>query len=135
VSTDGFPNLFFVGGNVQTAMAVNAVHLIDELALHVAYIIAESRERGLSSVEPASAGVDEYVDLIVNSEKNKASFQFYADCTPGYYNGEGNAKSGEDLFSGARYGDGALAYYELLRSWRAEGSMAGMDGMSGPARA
>ena len=83
VGTDGFPNLFFVGGNVQTAMAVNAVHLIDELAQHVAYIIAESRERGLSSVEPAGVGVDEYVDLIVNSEKNKASFQFYADCTPG----------------------------------------------------
>jgi cyclohexanone monooxygenase len=132
VSTDGFPNLFFVGGNVQTAMAVNAVHLIDELAQHVAYIIAESRERGLSSVEPETAGVDAYVDLIVGSEKNKASFQFYADCTPGYYNGEGNAKTGEDLFSGARYGDGALAYYDLLRTWRSAGALAGMTGTEAP---
>jgi cation diffusion facilitator CzcD-associated flavoprotein CzcO len=131
VSTDGFPNLFFVGGNVQTAMAVNAVHLIDELAQHVAYIIAESRERGLPSVEPDAAAVDEYVDVIVSSEKNAASFRFFADCTPGYYNGEGMAKTGEDLFSGARYGDGALAYYDLLRSWRAAGTMAGMTGPDG----
>jgi cation diffusion facilitator CzcD-associated flavoprotein CzcO len=131
VSTDGFPNLFFVGGNVQTAMAVNAVHLIDELAQHVAYIIAQSRELGLSSVEPDAAAVDDYVDLIVSSEKNAASFRFYADCTPGYYNGEGKATTGEDLFSGARYGDGALAYYDLLRSWRADGNLAGMSGTDG----
>jgi hypothetical protein len=109
-------------------MAVNATHLIDELAEHVAYIIAESRKRGLSSVEPDTTEVNAYVDLIVNSEKNNASFRFYAECTPGYYNGEGNAKSGEDLFSGARYGDGALAYYDLLRTWRSAGTMAGMTG-------
>ena len=126
VSTDGFPNLFFVGGNVQTAMAVNAVHLLDELSQHVAYIIAEVRARGASSVEPGPESVDAYVDVIVHSEKNKAAFQFFAECTPGYYNGEGNAKTDEDLFSGGRYGDGALAYYDLLREWREAGGMEGM---------
>jgi cation diffusion facilitator CzcD-associated flavoprotein CzcO len=122
-STDGFPNLFFVGGNVQTAMAVNAVHLLDELAQHVAYIVAEAGER---AVEPEPAAVDDYVRVIVDSPKNAASFRFLAECTPGYYNGEGAAKTGEDLFSGARYGDGALAYYDLLQKWRADGDLAGL---------
>ncbi|BBG02628.1 MULTISPECIES: flavin-containing monooxygenase [Pseudonocardia] len=128
VATDGFPNLFFVGGNVQTAMAVNAVHLLDELAEHVAYVIARSREQGLVSVEPEPSAVDDYVAEIVGSARNEATYAFLAECTPGYYNGEGNARSGEDLFSGARYGDGALAYYDLLARWRAEGSMPGMTG-------
>ena len=35
------------------------------------------------------------------------------------------------MFTGARYGDGALAYYELLCSWRSAGDMAGMNGPDG----
>jgi cyclohexanone monooxygenase len=125
VGTDGFPNLFFVGGNVQTAAATNAVHLLDELATHVAYVVARAEAHG-ATVECEPADVDAYVALIAGSEKNKATAAFLAECTPGYYNGEGNARSGADLFSGDRYGDGPLAYYAMLREWRDEGTMRGM---------
>ncbi|MGY1806205.1 flavin-containing monooxygenase [Blastococcus sp. SYSU D00669] len=125
LSTDGFPNLFFVGGNIQTAVAVNAVHLLDEQAKHLAFVLSEMRNRGAVTIEPNSADIDAYVELIRTHPKNLANFEFYAQCTPGYYNGEGKASKLEDLFSGGRYGDGALAYYELLRGLRAARSLDG----------
>jgi cyclohexanone monooxygenase len=45
--------------------------------------------------------------------------------TPGYYNAEGKAESSADLFIGGRYGDGPLAYYDLLHRWAADGQLDG----------
>ncbi|RSN26332.1 monooxygenase [Streptomyces sp. WAC 05977] len=125
MSTDRFPNLFFIGGNPQTASAVNAVHLLDEQAHYVAHVVAETTERRAATVEARPADVEAYVEVIKNSPKNKAMFEFYAQCTPGYYNAEGKARGSEDLFTGGRYGDGALAYYKLLRDWAANSELAG----------
>jgi cyclohexanone monooxygenase len=50
--TDRFPNCFLMGGNQQSAAAVNAVHLLDEQASHIAYILKTVRERKISRVEP-----------------------------------------------------------------------------------
>jgi hypothetical protein len=51
---------------------------------------------------------------------------FFAECTPGYYNAEGKATRSEDLFAGARYGKGPLAYYDVLRRWRESETLPGM---------
>ncbi|WP_156517551.1 flavin-containing monooxygenase [Rhodococcus sp. LB1] len=118
MSTDGFPNMFIVGGNVQTVNAVNAVQLLDEQAQHIAYILDTAQKRNLVAVEPTTTSVDEYVNLIHSSEKNKENLEFYIKCTPGYYNAEGTAKRSEDTFFGGRYGDGALAFYDMLDHWR-----------------
>lgn len=126
MSTDGFPNLFFIGNNPQTAsVTANAVHHLDELSTHVAYVVAEAQRRGVRSVEAATASVDAYVESIRTSEKNKEALRFYQMCTPGYYNAEGAASDGEDLFAGGRYGDGAIAYYAMLETWRANGVLEG----------
>jgi cation diffusion facilitator CzcD-associated flavoprotein CzcO len=125
MSTDRFPNLFFIGGNPQTASSVNAVHLLDEQAQYVAHIIGEATTRGLRTVEAHHEAIDAWVDNIVTSPKNQAMFEFYMQCTPGYYNAEGTAKTAADLFTGGRYPGGPLAYYALLRDWEAEGSLAG----------
>lgn len=125
MSTDGFPNMFFIGGNPQTATAVNAVHLLDEQAQYVAYIVSTVEAQGGSAVEARPAEVDEWVNLIVNAPQNQAMFEFYQACTPGYYNLEGKAQSSEDLFTGGRYGEGPLAYYDLLHKWAQAGELAG----------
>ena len=135
ISTDGFPNLFFIGNNPQTAsVTANAVHHLDELSTHVAYVIAEAERRGARRVEPDRLSVDAYVELIRSSEKNKETLRFYQACTPGYYNAEGAAAKGEDLFAGGRYGDGAIAYYAMLEKWRAEGDLDGFRVTSDRAR-
>jgi cation diffusion facilitator CzcD-associated flavoprotein CzcO len=124
--TDGFPNLFLMGGNQHTVAAVNAVHLLDEQASHVAYVIKQVRQRQLETIEPATEVVDAYTEAIRSAPANKTLVNFYAGCTPGYYNGEGKATRGEELFFGNRYGDGAMAFYQMLANWRQAGQLQGM---------
>jgi cyclohexanone monooxygenase len=124
--TDAFPNLFLVGGNQHSVAAVNAVHLLDEQATHVAYIIQECAKRHLSAIEPSTEAVDTYTEIVQTAPANKVLVNFYAGCTPGYYNAEGKAKKGSDIFFGNRYGDGAIAFYQMLAGWRHQGSLQGM---------
>jgi cation diffusion facilitator CzcD-associated flavoprotein CzcO len=125
MTTDKFPNCLMVGGNQQTASAVNAVHLLDEQAQHLAHILSTARDRNISSFEPSAEAVDGYVDLIRSSPANSALVDFYIDCTPGYYNAEGKAKRGEEIFFGGRYGEGPIPFFRMLEAWRANKNLDG----------
>ncbi|ANB10180.1 monooxygenase [Streptomyces ambofaciens] len=112
----GFPN-FFQLGPLQNASAVNYVHILDEQALHVAEIVAEARRRRARYVEPTAAAQDAWVATI--REKAADLYAFHAECTPGYYNNEGRPREHSQA-----YGDGPVAFHDLLRRWRADGGTA-----------
>lgn len=111
----GFPSLFHLGP-LQNASSVNFTHILDEQATHVAEVIAEARKRGAKYVEPSEAAEAEWVDRIHSYGSER--YKFLAECTPGYYNNEGKPRERNESF-----GDGALAFHDLLRRWRAEGGM------------
>jgi cation diffusion facilitator CzcD-associated flavoprotein CzcO len=111
----GFPNLFQLGP-LQNASAVNYVHILDEQATHVAEVIAAARRRRARSVEPSEEAVDGWVATI--REKAADLYAFQAECTPGYYNNEGMPRSRSESF-----GDGPIAFHDLLRHWRRSGGM------------
>jgi cation diffusion facilitator CzcD-associated flavoprotein CzcO len=125
--TDQFPNCFFLGGNQQTAAATNAVQLLDEQAVHVAFIMNSVKARSKQFIEASADAIDDYVQLIRTSPKNLALLSFYQECTPGYYNAEGKAKKSEELFFGGRYGDGPIPFFRMLESWRANGQLKGLN--------
>ena len=54
------------------------------------------------------------------------SGEFQLDCTPGYYNNEGKPGEGPGWFGGS-YGGGAQAFFKLLREWRAQGDLNGLE--------
>ncbi|MFF5899683.1 flavin-containing monooxygenase [Streptomyces argenteolus] len=112
----GFPN-FFQLGPLQNASSVNYVHILDEQATHVAEVVAESRRRRARVVEPTVEAQEEWVATIRRKAAGLHAFQ--AECTPGYYNNEGKPRARSES-----YGDGPVAFHELLRNWR-EGD--GMD--------
>ncbi|MGR4851289.1 flavin-containing monooxygenase [Streptomyces sp. LARHCF252] len=112
----GFPNLFMLG-SVQSASSVNYVHVLDEQATHVAEVIAEAHRRQAPCVEPTAEAEAAWGDTI--RQKSADLYTFQSECTPGYYNGEGMPRPRSES-----YGDGPVAFYELIRRWRAEGGMA-----------
>lgn len=114
-TTRGFPNLFLLG-SLQNAAAVNFVHILDEQATHVAEVVAEARKRQARYVEPTGAAQDAWVATI--RQKAADLYRFQAECTPGYYNNEGRPRERSES-----YGDGPVAFHELLRRWRSEGGM------------
>ncbi|MEV1070234.1 NAD(P)/FAD-dependent oxidoreductase [Streptomyces sp. NPDC050263] len=111
----GFPNLFQLGP-VQNAASVNYVHLLDEQAVHVAAVLAEAHKRQARHVEPSVDAEAAWVDTI--HKKAHSLHRFQAECTPGYYNNEGMPRQRSETF-----GDGPVAFHELLRRWREEGGM------------
>ena len=123
--TDEFPNCFFVGANQQTGAAVNAVHLLDELSVHVAHVIGTLAQRDAALVEPSAESVDAWVRTIRTSDANQKLLEFFSECTPGYFNAEGRAQRSEDVFAGDRCAD-PIAYFQMLKAWRLEGSLDGL---------
>ncbi|WJE01384.1 flavin-containing monooxygenase [Streptomyces antimycoticus] len=111
----GFPNLFQLGP-LQNASAVNYVHILDEQAIHVAEVLAEARKRRARYVEPTAEAEAAWRATI--REKAADLYAFQAECTPGYYNNEGMPRERSESF-----GDGPIAFHELLRRWRADGGM------------
>lgn len=118
----GFPNAFFVQF-YQAALTFNLMHVTGEQATHYAHIISEAKKRNIRTVEPTQEAEDGWVNTIVEGAMGMA--QFFGDCTPGYYNNEGQpSQAGARM---ASYGQGADAFFQLLADWRAEGSLEGLE--------
>ncbi|MFC4068343.1 flavin-containing monooxygenase [Actinoplanes subglobosus] len=108
----GFPNLFHLG-SLQNAAAVNFVHVLQEQATHIAAVVGEAGKRGARWIEPTAEAEEEWAGIIFQTAPK--TFAFQTECTPGYYNGEGQPRP--VMFS---YGPGPVAFHELLREWRAD---------------
>ncbi|MFI6465992.1 flavin-containing monooxygenase [Streptomyces sp. NPDC050538] len=113
VTVHGFPNLFQFG-SVQSASAVNMVHILDERATHVAGVVTEAHKRQARYVEPTAEAETAWIATI--REKALDTYAFLAECTPGYYNNEGKPSERSES-----HGGGPIAFHTLLREWR-EGS-------------
>jgi cyclohexanone monooxygenase len=120
-TTRGFPNWFYIGVS-QNAFSVNMTSMFDDQARHIAYLIAETRRRGATTVEPTEEGVDGWLEIINGFRVGGMSF--LESCTPGYYNNEGHTKAGSGFFGA--YTPGTNAFNELLEEYRERGDMAGL---------
>jgi cyclohexanone monooxygenase len=119
-STRGFPNWFYIGVS-QNALSVNMTQMFDEQARHISYIIAETRRRGGTTVEPTQEAQDEWINII--NSFTVMGMAFSEACTPGYYNNEGAPRTG----GAGIYLPGINAFNRLLEEWRAEGDMHGLE--------
>jgi cation diffusion facilitator CzcD-associated flavoprotein CzcO len=106
----GFPNLFHLG-SLQNANAVNFVHILQEQAEHVAAVIARAEDEGARRIEPTADATERWARTIQDTTRDGGDF--LAECTPGYYNGEGARTS-----AGFSYAPGPVAFHRLLREWR-----------------
>ena len=100
---------------------------IDVQASHIAYTISQLRDRGIKS---ANVTVDAEERWIADQLQASDSGIFLGGspdtCTPGYYNQEGTAKRYRNI-KRETYGKGVGAYIKLLRQWREDGMLDGLD--------
>jgi cyclohexanone monooxygenase len=118
----GFPNCFFMGPQ-QAGFTVNYPHLLDEQSKHVAYIVERALADGVRTVEASEEAEAEWVATIIRL--SRLGLDFLEACTPGYYNNEGRPgeRSGQNGF----YGGGSVEFFRILRDWRSEGSLRGLE--------
>jgi len=118
----GFPNCFMMG-HIQAGFTANYPHALNEQSKHITHIIKHCLEGNQRVVETSEQAEADWIDTIINLARNNQ--KFLADCTPGYYNNEG--KPAERSLQNSNYGAGSEAFFKVLREWRDEGSMQGLE--------
>jgi cyclohexanone monooxygenase len=118
----GFPNCFIIS-NAQSGFTANFPHMINEQSKHIGYIVQHALARQVRVVEASEAAETEWVETIVRLALQRQ--KFLEECTPGYYNNEGNVQA--MAARNGSYGAGPVAFIKVLEDWRAEGAMAGLE--------
>ncbi len=121
----GFPNCFIMH-MFQSAFTANFPHLLEELTTHIAYILAQAIERGATTVEVSQQAEEVWVKTILEKGTGAMGSIGSPDCTPGYYNNEGQERE-PTAMQAAPYGGGSIEYFKLLEAWRQDGQLAGLE--------
>jgi cyclohexanone monooxygenase len=121
LTAHGFPNWFTIGIN-QNGLSPNMTAMFDDQAVHVGYIIEEVGKRGMTTVEATEDAEQAWVEQIVALAGTGAA-AFLEECTPGYYNREGQ---GSTSMQNSPYAPGINAFNALLADWREKGDLEGM---------
>jgi cation diffusion facilitator CzcD-associated flavoprotein CzcO len=118
----GFPNAFVVGLSQGANLVSNVPHNFTEAARTITAIVRHALDEGHGIVEVTKEAEDAWVDLIMSGPGMMLA---NPDCTPGYYNNEGQPLgTGRQLFVG--YPGGAMAFFELIGAWRSSGDFEGL---------
>jgi cyclohexanone monooxygenase len=124
LTTSGFPNLFVLPGpQAQGAVTANFMHILEENADHLAYIVRAAAEAGARGFEVSQAAEDAWVEIIL--EKARYNQEFQSLCTPGRFNNEGRPDQKSEL--NAAYGGGPIAFFDLIARWRQAGDLDGLQ--------
>ena len=112
VHTHGYPNLFIMGG-YQASFQFNLTFMLQCQGDHIAECIKLARERGAAEIDVAPETEEWWVQEVI---KHRGKTSRNADCTPGYYNFEGEFNRRQD----GNYNGGFAQYYDHMQSIRAD---------------
>jgi cyclohexanone monooxygenase len=121
MTAHGFPNQFFIG-YIQGGVTAAVPSMFEQQAVHIAYIIKEALARGATTVECTEEAQDGWVKTIRETAFDQSVFA--SECTPGYYNNEGDKNYRSVL--GEPYWPGFYAMEDLLAAWREAGELEGL---------
>ncbi len=124
VHVHGFPNLFIEGLSHGARLISNITHNLDQSGREVAAVVAHCVRDELSQAEVTADAEDAWMDLL---DVESGSLLGSPDCTPGYYNNEGQEPGPADLRDAAGYPEGPVAYFEYIDQWRTSGNFEGLD--------
>jgi cyclohexanone monooxygenase len=122
IHVHGFPNAFFVQPTQGANLISNVPHNLTEAARTIAVMVRHAIDHGHSEIEVSEAAENEWIDMLRNSPGRMTSSP---DCTPGYYNNEGQ-DPGPAAKLNVGYPAGATAYFRYLDTWRSSGQFEGL---------
>ncbi len=115
--TDHFPNAFFFVSSLKGAATFNYPYMTDVEGERIAKLIRDTMDSGIKSIEITAEAVDAWDELV--QRKQAFPKEFFRECTPGAYNGEGKVENARAFMDA--YGEGPFAFTEMLDEWLAEG--------------
>lgn len=123
IHVHGFPNAFIVQPTQGANLISNVPHNLTEAGRTIATVVRHARDIGASAVEVTEqAEADWIAQLLTGMGRMIGS----PDCTPGYYNNEGQ-DPGPKARLNVGYPAGATAYFRYIDAWRNAGEFAGLE--------
>ena len=122
IHVHGFPNAFFVQPTQGANLISNVPHNLTEAARTIAVMVRHAIDHGHREIEVSESAETAWIDLLRNSPGRMTSSP---DCTPGYYNNEGQ-DPGPAAKLNVGYPAGATAYFKYLDAWRTSGQFEGL---------
>ncbi len=120
----GFPNLFIVQVSQGANLISNVPHNFVEGGKTVALMVSHALDNGHREIEVTKEAEDAWMELLLGGPN--LGIIGSADCTPGYYNNEGQPGGvGREWFVG--YPGGATAYFQYIDAWRSKGDFEGLE--------
>jgi cation diffusion facilitator CzcD-associated flavoprotein CzcO len=124
IHVHGFPNLFIVGPSQGANLISNITHNLTEAGTTIACVVAHALEVGADEVEVTEEAERAWVEML---EGTSASFLGNPDCTPGYYNNEGQPVGPRERLNASGYPQGPVAYFHYIDRWRGSGEFDGLE--------
>ena len=104
IHTAGFPNLFIMGG-YQASFQFNLTEMLQTQGDHIAACIDYVRANGHHTLDVTGEAEEWWVQNVI---KHRGKTSRSEECTPGYYNFEGNEQRRQD----GNYNGGFRQYFE-----------------------
>ena len=123
IHVHGFPNAFFVQPAQGANLISNVPHNLTEAGKTIAMMVAHAHDTQARVIEVTKEAEDEWMNLLATGPGRMMMGN--ADCTPGYYNNEG--QPAENSIVGVGYPAGASAYFRYIDEWRNSGAFEGLD--------
>ena len=119
----GFPNLFLVQPTQGANLISNVPHNLTESGKTIAVLVRHATDHGFAEIEVRKEAEDAWIDLLMTGGGRMMGAP---DCTPGYYNNEGQAPGPAARFF-VGHPQGALAFFQYLDQWRNDGKFEGIE--------
>ncbi len=119
----GFPNAFFVQPTQGANLISNVPHNLTESGRTIATIIRHAVDCGFAEVEVSREAEDAWVALLL---KGPGRMTGAPDCTPGYYNNEGQDPGRRALLN-VGLPAGPTAFFAHIDRWRTAGTFEGLE--------
>ena len=116
IHSKGYPNLFIMGG-YQASFQFNLTYMLQTQGDHIAECINYVRNNGFDTIDPTEETEEWWVQEVIN---NRGKTSRNEECTPGYYNFEGESQRRQD----GNYNGGIRKYWAHMEDLRAKMSEA-----------
>ena len=123
IHVHGFPNAFIVQPTQGANLISNIPHNLTESGRTIAVVVKHALDNAIAEVEVTREAEDAWVELL---ETGAGGMLGSADCTPGYYNNEGQAP-GPGAHLNVGHPGGAMAFFKHIDEWRNSGEFEGLD--------
>ena len=123
IHVHGFPNAFLVQPTQGANLISNVPHNLTESGRTIAMTIKHAIDNDFAVIEVTKEAEDAWIELLLSGPGMMLGS---SECTPGYYNNEGqDAGPARQFFVG--YPAGAMAYFAYIDQWRTSGEFDGLD--------